>query len=36
MQLHDLLIEVDEYIERLCVPREEALGQALRNAEEPQ
>ena len=33
MQLHDLLIEVDEYIERLCVPREEAFEQALRDAE---
>jgi predicted O-methyltransferase YrrM len=33
MQLHDMLIEVDEYIERLCVPREETFEQALREAE---
>lgn len=32
MELHDLLIAVDEYIERLCVPREKVFEQALRDA----
>jgi predicted O-methyltransferase YrrM len=32
MQSSDLLSAVDEYIERLCVPREELFEQALRDA----
>jgi hypothetical protein len=32
----DPLHAVDQYIERLCVPREEAFERALRDAEDPQ